>query len=210
MNSTATSDPAVQSATGRLHLVRGVVALVWAGLLAVASTSSGSFALGESLPWFVVGLLVSYPLIDVAASVIDARLGTHTAPRNATTQWINAAISLVTAVAIAVAAGHGAGAVLRVFGGWALLTGTIQLALGVIRRRRGAPGQLPMILSGGISSVAGLAFIVMAAQADVNLSILAGYAAAGAVFFLASAWRLRATPDTSPGRTLKKSDSLVR
>ena len=138
--------------TGRLYLIRGVIALIWAGLLAAAVSSSGSLTPEQTVPAFAVALLISYPLIDVVASLVDARSSRHGAPRNATAQFVNAAISAVAAAAIAVAASHGADAILRVFGAWALLTGLIQLILAIVRRRRGTPGQLPMILSGSISS----------------------------------------------------------
>jgi hypothetical protein len=48
-------------------------------------------------------------------------------------------------------------------------------------------GQWAMIVSGGISTVAGLSFIAMAAQDDPSLTVVAGYAVLGGVFFLISA-----------------------
>ena len=65
----------------------------------------------------------------------------------------------------------------------------IQLAVGVSRRRLGA--QWPMILSGGISTLAGTSFILQAAGDDASLRSLAGYALLGGIFFLISAMRLR-------------------
>ena len=118
-----------------------------------------------------------------------------------TRQTINAAISVVATTAIAVAASHGADAILLVVGAWALLTGLLQLILAVTRRGRGTPGQLPMILSGSISSAAGLGFLLMANGSEINLINLAAYATAGAIFFLASAWRLRARRETAGTRT---------
>ena len=193
MNTTAatTSIASSNARSSRLHLIRGVLALVWAGLLIAALSSSGSLTPQQAIPGFAVALLIIYPLIDVVASLVDAR---SSASGSARTQLINAAISVVATVAIAVAASHGADAILRIFGTWALLTGLIQLVLAVVRRRRNASGQLPMILSGGISTVAGIGFIVMAGQSELNLANLAAYASAGAVFFLVSAWRLRSRP----------------
>jgi hypothetical protein len=47
-----------------------------------------------------------------------------------------------------------------------------------------------MILSGGISVLAGASFIAMASRDDASLTSLAGYAVLGGVFFLISAIRL--------------------
>lgn len=183
--------------TRRLYLIRGVIALVWAGLLVVAVSSGGSLTPEQAIPAFAIALLISYPLIDVIASLIDAGSSRHGACRNAAVQFINAAISAVAAAAIAIAASHGADAILLVFGAWALLTGLIQLILAIVRRRGGTPGQLPMILSGSISSLAGVGFLLMAGKSELNLINLAAYATAGAIFFLASAWRLRSRRDTT-------------
>jgi uncharacterized membrane protein HdeD (DUF308 family) len=192
MTNATMSETATTNSTARLYLVRAVVALAWAGLLVIALSSSGSLTPQESVPAFAVALLISYPLIDLVASLIDARTQQRRGPpRNATTQLVNATISGVTAIVLAVTTSHGADAVLRVFGAWAILTGLIQLTLGILRHRRGTPGQWPMILSGGISTVAGLSFILKATGTNLNLSNLAGYATLGAVFFLVSAWRQR-------------------
>ncbi|MEU4745949.1 hypothetical protein AB0G02_36565, partial [Actinosynnema sp. NPDC023658] len=61
--------------------------------------------------------------------------------------------------------------------------------------RRRVGGQWPMILSGGISVLAGASFITTASGADPSLSALAGYAVLGGVFFLVSALRLGRTAD---------------
>jgi hypothetical protein len=51
-------------------------------------------------------------------------------------------------------------------------------------------GQWAMILSGGISVLAGASFIRSGAQDNPSLTALAGYAALGGIFFLVSAVRL--------------------
>jgi hypothetical protein len=48
-----------------------------------------------------------------------------------------------------------------------------------------------MILSGGISVLAGAGFIAMAGRPDPSLTTVAGYAVLGGIFFLVSAIRLR-------------------
>jgi uncharacterized membrane protein HdeD (DUF308 family) len=187
-----TSETRSAETTHRLYWIRALAALVWAGLLAVALSAGGSLTPQESVPAFAIALLISYPLIDVIASLIDARTQQRHRPAGtATAQLVNAGISSLTAIAIAVAASHGADAIFRVFGAWAILTGVIQLTLAILRRRRSTPGQWPMILSGGISTLAGLGFTQMATKSELNLTTLAGYATLGAIFFLISAWRLR-------------------
>ena len=82
-------------------------------------------------------------------------------------------------------------AVLRVWGAWAIGAGLIQLFVGLSRRRFG--GQWAMILSGGISALAGTSFILQAAGDDASLRNLAAYATLGGIFFLVSALRLGRT-----------------
>jgi len=48
-----------------------------------------------------------------------------------------------------------------------------------------------MILSGGISVLAGTTFILQAGGANASLTNVVGYAALGGIFFLISAIRLR-------------------
>jgi uncharacterized membrane protein HdeD (DUF308 family) len=97
----------------------------------------------------------------------------------------------VAAVGLVFAATSGIPATLRVWGVWAVLAGAVQLAVAL--RRRGLGGQWPMILSGGISVLAGASFVAMASQDAPSLTNLAGYAAIGGVFFLVSAIRLGRT-----------------
>jgi hypothetical protein len=66
--------------------------------------------------------------------------------------------------------------------------------VGVTRRKMG--GQWPMIISGGISVLAGGSFIATASADDPALTGAIGYAIPGAIFFLISAVRLgRATKE---------------
>ena len=161
----------------RLYVVRFAFALVWAGLL-VASAS-------DLNPVSVV-LLVLYPLFDVAAAAYDVRSAGGTRPRGPL--YLNVVLSLVTAVGLAVAASSGVPSVLRVWGAWAITAGLVQLVVAIQRRHLG--GQVAMILSGGLSTLAGAGFIAMAGGTDAKLTGLAGYATLGGVFFLVSALRL--------------------
>jgi uncharacterized membrane protein HdeD (DUF308 family) len=156
----------------RLYFARFGFAVVWAALLFLTRSELGLFA---------TALLVLYPLFDVAAAVVDARSS------RATGLYVNIAISLLAAIGLAIAGDIPA--VLRVWGAWAIVAGLIQLVVGVSRRKMG--GQWPMILSGGISTLAGSSFIVMASGANPTFANLAGYATIGGVFFLVSALRIR-------------------
>ncbi|GLX95897.1 hypothetical protein [Herbidospora sp. NBRC 101105] len=165
----------------RLYFTRFAFALIWAGLLA---------ATASSLTPISIALLVLYPLFDGVAAVVDARSSKDKGPT--LSLYANIAISWLTAAGLAVATSSGIPAVLRVWGAWAIVSGVTQLAVGVIRRH--LDGHWPMILSGGISVVAGSSFILQAGQEGASLLNLAGYATLGGLFFLASALRLgRAT-----------------
>ncbi|EXG81167.1 hypothetical protein CryarDRAFT_2274 [Cryptosporangium arvum DSM 44712] len=165
--------PSAAPALRRLYLVRFGFAVVWAILL----TSTGA-----DLNPVSVGLLVLYPVFDVAAAVVDLRSS------RTSTLAVNAAVSALAAVGLAVAAAAGVPAVLRVWGAWAIVSGLVQLVVGV--RRRALGGQVPMMLAGGISVLAGASFAAMAGADDPAVAGVAGYAAVGGVFFLVSALRL--------------------
>ncbi len=157
----------------RLYFARFGFAVVWAGVLALTA-SELSVAAGV--------LLVVYPLVDVAAAVVDARASA------ARELVLNIVISSLAALGLALAATSSIPAALRVWGAWAVLAGIVQLIVALRRRRLG--GQWAMILSGGISVLAGASFIAMASRDDASLTSLAGYAVLGGVFFLISAIRL--------------------
>jgi uncharacterized membrane protein HdeD (DUF308 family) len=169
-----------------IAVVRAVLALVWAAGLVIAvgdhvpSTSS-------DVPIAAAVLLASYPAIDVVASLAVA-LGTDASGR---VLVIDAAISALAIAAIAATAfGADAGATLAAFGAWAAVSGAIQFGVAVHRRRR-AGRQLPLIVSGGLSTIAGVAFIALSGKDHVHLTIVAGYMASGALLFLLSALRIR-------------------
>ncbi|WP_205473069.1 hypothetical protein [Nocardioides sp. SYSU D00038] len=167
----------------RLYLVRFGFAVVWAALFAATSSPLGAFTFG---------LAVLYPAFDLAAAVVDARSSTSGRPTPAL--YVNMVLSLAAAVAIAVAGKDDLQAILVIWGLWAVTAGLVQLAVGVLRRSLG--GQWPMILSGGISVLAGGSFIAMAGSAT-SLTAIAGYATLGGIFFLASAIRLGRTARTA-------------
>ena len=165
------------SALRRLYFVRFAFAIVWALVMFTTAKHLGPLA---------VTLLVLYPLFDVAAAAIDARASRSTG--SPTLLYVNIAVSLLAAVGLAFAGGSGIPAVLRVWGAWAVVAGLVQLIVGVTRRGMG--GQWPMIISGGISVLAGGSFIAGASADNPVLTNAIAYAIPGAIFFLISAIRL--------------------
>ena len=172
----------------RIAVVRAVLALVWAAALLiivgdeVPTTSS-------DVPIAAAALLATYPAIDVIAS-IAAALGTDASGR---LLRINVALGALAVVAIGAAAfGADAGATLVAFGAWAAVAGAIQF--GVAVRRRAAGRQLPMIVSGGLSTIAGISFLAASGMDDAQLATVGGYMALGALLYLLWAYRNRTAP----------------
>ena len=160
-----------------LYLIRASFSILW--VIFVAALSKSSFTAS-----FI--LLLIYPLWDVAGTLADIRInkGDSVLP-----QYVNLFISAITSIAVAVALKAGVPQALVVFGIWAILTGLIQLVLG-IRRRRTLGAQWPMIISGGQSVIGGTSFILLAHDPAMGITSLAGYAAFGAFYYLLAAWRL--------------------
>jgi uncharacterized membrane protein HdeD (DUF308 family) len=168
-----------ETETSKLHLflTRGVIALAWA---AVFATASNSLTVGVGV------LLVLYPLIDVVASLVDARNEDGSARR---VLLANAAVSTVAAVALGVAATGSVANVLAVFGIWAAVSGAALLVV-TLRRRALLGNQWPLMLASAGSVFAGIAYIILSSGSDPKLSMLAIYAAGGGVEFAAQAWLL--------------------
>jgi uncharacterized membrane protein HdeD (DUF308 family) len=177
----------------QLFLVRGVVAIAWAvAFSAVSDSLTTGVTAGAGV------LLVLYPLIDLIASLIDARGQRGFARRPL---LVNSAVSAVAAIALGVAATGTVADVFAVFGAWAALTGAAQLIV-ALRRRAELGNQWPLLLANGVSVIGGVAFILAAVAADSpNLSMLAIYAATGGIEFVIQAWllaRRRRRPATAP------------
>jgi len=174
---TMTATPAASPASTvdrlrRLYFVRFIFAAAWAATFA---------GVGSSLDAGAITLLILYPAFDVAAAVIDER-----SSRNPVL-YVNMTLSAAAAIGIAFASTDDIPAVLRVWGAWAITAGLVQLFVAIKRRAMG--GQWAMILSGGISVVAGASFVIGASN-GTSMKGLAGYAALGGLFFLISAVRL--------------------
>lgn len=167
------------AALRKLYFIRVAFSVTWVVLVSLLAKTSFTAA---------TILLVIYPLWDVVGTFLDIRAnqgnGTSVTP-----QYVNVAISIVTTLSVAFAITKGVPAALIVFGAWALLTGLIQLVLG-LKRRKEFGGQWPMILSGGQSMLAGASFIAMAHSPNMGIVNLAGYSAFGAFYYLLAAIRL--------------------
>ncbi|MFI7060167.1 hypothetical protein ACIBL3_04220 [Kribbella sp. NPDC050124] len=179
--STSTTAGAVAASTTQglrnLYYARFGFAVIWAGLLALTASTLNPAS---------IALLVIYPLFDVAAAVIDFRSSGPARPR--VPLYVNMAVSLLAAIGLAVAVTSGIPDVLRVWGVWAITAGIVQVIVAILRHRLG--GQSAMILSGGISTLAGTSFILQAGGAKASVTTIAGYATLGCIFFLISAIRL--------------------
>jgi uncharacterized membrane protein HdeD (DUF308 family) len=165
-------------ATTKTYIIRGLVAVAWA---AVFVAVSDSLTAGVTVAAGI--LVVIYPLIDVAASLIDARDQRGPARR---LLLAGAATSAVAAAALAVAATGSVADVLAVFGVWAVVSGAAQVVV-ALRRRAQLGGQWVMLLAGVGSVGFGIAFVMASAGTDPQLSMLAIYAAGGGIDFLVQA-----------------------
>src|SRR6478609_8072125 len=107
--------PRASTTSRRIAQLRAVAALLWAIALAVLAGDAGA-----DLGLGVAALVAAYPLIDVTASLQEAALGGD----RARLLRVNAAISALATVFLAAAAiGADAGAVVAVFGAWAIVSG---------------------------------------------------------------------------------------
>ncbi|MFJ6893846.1 DUF308 domain-containing protein [Streptomyces hokutonensis] len=163
-----------------LYLIRVAFSLIWVALVV---TTSASLVSTDRPTVIAAVLLIVYPLWDVVATLLERRTaGTGSTDRVGTT---NMALGLATTAGMIIAVFSTIGTALLVFGVWALLSGAIQLVV-AIRRRRTVGAQWPMVISGGLSVLAGASFAAMSASATSSLSTIAGYSAFGAFWFLVS------------------------
>jgi uncharacterized membrane protein HdeD (DUF308 family) len=165
----------------QVFLIRGLVAIAWAAVFAAVSDS---LTTGVTVAAGI--LVVIYPLIDVVASLIDARGQRGSARR---VLLGGAAVSAVAAVALAIAATGTVADVLAVFGVWAIVSGAAQFVVAL--RRRAQYGRQWLMLLAGIGSVGfGIGFVSASAGSNPELSMLAIYAAGGGIDFAVQAWLL--------------------
>jgi len=165
----------------RLYFTRTAFSVIWVILISVFVKTNSSIA---------EILFIIYPAWDVFATYLDIKANPPQVSKNP--QYANAVIGILTTIGVALALQKGVPAALIVFGAWAIVTGLVQLLLG-LRRRKELGGQWPMIISGGQSMLAGSVFIAMANSPTMGISSLAGYSAFGAFYFLLAAIRLSKT-----------------
>jgi uncharacterized membrane protein HdeD (DUF308 family) len=175
-----TTTTTTSSGLRSLYLIRVAFSLIWVALVVATSASLVS---ADKPTAIAAVLLVIYPLWDVIATLLERRMaGTGSTDRLGTT---NMALGLAATAGMIIAVFSTIGTALLVFGIWALLSGAIQLVV-AIRRRRTVGAQWPMVISGGLSVLAGASFAAMSASATSSLSSVAGYSAFGALWFLVS------------------------
>jgi uncharacterized membrane protein HdeD (DUF308 family) len=164
-----------------LYFVRTAFSIIWVGLVFVLASAVTT---GARPTLIAVILLTIYPAWDALATFFDVR-ATPTAPSHLA-QYLNIVAGVAAAIGVLIAIGKGLTSALIVFGAWASISGAVQLYL-ALRRRRPIGGQWPMIISGGLSVVAGISFIVTATAPRTSLTTLAGYSAFGAFWYLVGA-----------------------
>lgn len=158
----------------KLYLVRAAFSFAWVAL---------AFTLARQSAVVTTVLLIIYPAWDALANLLDARMtgGTKANP----TQMLNTWISTMVTVALTGALVLEIQVALIIFGIWAIVSGLLQLAT-AIRRRKSNSGQWVMMLSGAQSALAGGFFIARQGADTPVLQTLSGYATVGAVYFLIS------------------------
>jgi len=171
-----TNQPPLQRAAWlrKLYFIRAAFSFAWVAL---------ALTIAKESPVVAGGLLIIYPAWDSLANLLDAKM-TGGAKANPT-QVLNTWISTLVAVAVAVCLVLKLEIILVIFGVWAIVSGLLQLAT-AIRRRKGNRGQWVMMLSGAQSALAGGFFVAQQGSAMPILQTLGGYAAVGAMYFLIS------------------------
>ncbi|MQY22630.1 DUF308 domain-containing protein [Nocardia macrotermitis] len=130
--------------------------------------------------------LCANPLIDAVSCAIDYRAVPDGSERRVTA--FNGIVSTLTAIAVGVAGVVGGeGAILGVFGAWAIVSGAAQLAVGIYRRGPVLGKQWPTLISGGLSFLVGAVYIAKATGPAPALDVLSVYATGGGVFFVVQA-----------------------
>jgi hypothetical protein len=164
----------------RLYFVRVLISLLWVSTIYWLSSSQASGLL-------VALTLAAYPTIDAIAGMVDNRINP-----SPLLKWMlrgNLVAGLVAALAI-LSVSSDLSSEIRVFGLWAVISGAIQLALG-ISRQWSLKGQWLIIVSGAGSIVGGLAFLGLSGLTSSGLQALSQYSIGGAVFYLLTAgWLL--------------------
>ena len=172
MSNTAPSEQQQAHSLRNLYFTRTAVQLLWAGIVIATAASN---------PALAAGLLILYPLWDVACTVYGLRSSTRSGPPTA--QYVNVVLGSLAAIGISVTAFKSPQQAVITFGAWAFAAGLAQLAVGISRRKQ-LGGQGAMILSGIQPAVAGVAFILGGLHDKTHIKDLGGYAIFGGIYFL--------------------------
>ena len=172
MSNTAPIEQLQAHSLRNLYFTRTAVQLLWAGIVVATAASN---------PALAAGLLILYPLWDVACTVYDLRSSTRSGP--STAQYVNVVLGSLAAIGIALTAFKSPQMAVVTFGSWAFTAGLAQLAIGISRRTR-LGGQWAMILSGIQSAAAGVAFVLGGLHDKTHIKDLGAYAIFGGVYFL--------------------------
>lgn len=157
------------------YLTRAAVSFGWVGV---------AIKIGAAVPIVAAVLLIFYPAWDAAANFLDAHR--NGGSKRNPSQMINAILSLIATIAIALALVTTMNTVLCVFGIWAIISGLLQLATAV-RRWNVFGAQWVMVLSGAQSALAGGFFVVQSSAATPHSIVdIVPYVAFGACYFLVS------------------------
>lgn len=178
--SVATSNQPLQVHLRNLYFTRTAVQLLWAGIVLANATSN---------PVLAAGLLIFYPLWDVACTVYDLKASTRSVSGPPTGQYVNAVLGILAAIGIALTVFQSPQLAVATFGAWACAAGLAQLAVG-ISRRKALGGQWAMILSGLQSTAAGLFFMLGGLHGTKHIKDLGGYAILGGIYFLVAGFLL--------------------
>ncbi|MFK4790535.1 DUF308 domain-containing protein [Microbacterium sp. ZW T5_56] len=164
-----------------LYFVRFAFAIIWVGVMVAVALSVAQPSIA------LTAFLIIYPLFDAGAVLWQLRANPDH-QRSRVSEVASIGVSVAVAIAIGIASSFSLSAALAVWGAWAIVAGIPQLITAIRNRRSG--GQVPQMLSGGISVFAGAAFLFQGLQGSTAIVGVAGYAAVGAIFFLVSAIRL--------------------
>lgn len=172
MSNKAGSEQQQARSLRNLYFTRTAVQLLWAGIVVTTAASN---------PALAAGLLILYPLWDVACTVYDLRSSRRSVSHTA--QYLNVALGSLAAIGISITAFKSPQQAVVTFGTWAFTAGLAQLAIGISRRKQ-LGGQWAMILSGLQSAAAGVVFILGGLHDKTHIKDLGGYAIFGGVYFL--------------------------
>ena len=158
-----------------LYIARVAFQVIWA--ITLMQFGTGQPNLGGIL-------LIVYPLWDVVCSIVELKYSWDAnLVSNNKSHILNIGVGISVAIVMALTGLRDSQNMVVSFGGWAIISGLLQLTAG-IARRKAFKGQWAMILSGAQSAVAGTAFILGGLSGNIHPTRLAGYALFGALYFM--------------------------